>query len=84
MIESFCRVCGYDEGEDRWTGPDGAQYIICVCCGAESGVDDLDLAWVRRYRAKWIADGSPWFAPEERPVDWSLHRQMGQIPTVWR
>lgn len=39
MVESICRVCGLDEDDERWTGPDGAQYVICSCCGAESGVD---------------------------------------------
>jgi hypothetical protein len=47
MVENICRVCGLDEGEDRWTGPDGEQYIICPCCGAESGVEDIRLDWVR-------------------------------------
>ncbi len=84
MVESICRVCGLDEGEDRWTGPDGAQYVICSCCGAESGVDDLSQDWVRRYRAKWVNEGAAWFSPKERPVDWKLDRQMSRIPAAWR
>ena len=52
VVESVCRVCGLDEGGDRWTGRDRAQYVICSCCGAEAGVDDLDVPTVRRYRTK--------------------------------
>ena len=83
-MESICRVCGLDEGEGRWTGPDGAQYVICSSCGAESGVDDLDLDWVRRYREKWANEGAAWFSPDERPADWHLDRQMRQVPATWR
>jgi hypothetical protein len=84
VAESICKVCGLDEGYDRWRVPDGAQYVICSCCSAESGVDDLDLAWARRYRAKWINEGAAWFSPKERPADWQLDRQMRLILAVWR
>jgi hypothetical protein len=84
MVESICRVCGLDEDDERWTGPDGAQYVICSCCGAESGVDDLDLRWVREYRSKWIATGCTWFTPERRPTDWEPDRQMSGLPVAWR
>jgi hypothetical protein len=83
MVENICRVCGLDEGEDRWTGPDGAQYIICPCCGAESGVEDIRLDWVRTYRARWINEGCIWRFPEERPEEWQLDRQISQVPAVW-
>jgi hypothetical protein len=84
VVESICRVCGLDEGEERWTGPDGAQYIICSCCGAESGREDLALDWVRRYRTKWIDTGCVWFSPDQRPADWGLDRQISQVPAVWK
>lgn len=84
MVESICRVCGLDEGEDRWTGPDGAQYVICSCCGAESGVDDLSQDRVRRYRAKWMNEGAAWFSPQERPAYWQLDPQLSRIPVAWR
>jgi hypothetical protein len=58
MVESICRVCGLDEDDERWTVPDGAQYVICSCCGAESGADDFDLDRVRRYRTTWIDAGA--------------------------
>jgi hypothetical protein len=84
MGESICRVCGLDELDERWTEPDGAHYVICSCCGAESGVDDLDLKWVRGYRAKWITAGGAWFSPEQRPAGWRLDRQMRELPAAWR
>ena len=84
MVESICRVCGLDEDDERWTGAVRAQYVICSCCGAESGVDDLDLKSVRDYRSKWIAAGCAWFSPEERPADWQFDRQMSGLPASWR
>jgi hypothetical protein len=84
MVESICRVCGFDEDDERWTRSDGAQYVICSCCGAESGVDDLNLRWVRDYRSKWIAAGCAWFSPEVRPANWQLDRQMSGLPVAWR
>lgn len=84
MVESICRVCGLDEEDERWTGPAGAQYVICSCCGAESGVDDLNRRSVRDYRSKWIAAGCAWFSPQERPADWQLDRQMRGLPVAWR
>jgi hypothetical protein len=57
MVDNICRVCGLDEDDERWKGQDGAQYASCLCCGAESGVDDVDLRWDRDYRSTWIAVG---------------------------
>ena len=84
MVESICRVCGLSEDDERWAGTDRPQCVICSCCGAESGVDDLDLKSVRAYRTKWIADGSAWFSSEERSADWQLDRQMSELPAAWR
>lgn len=85
MVESVCRVCGFDDvGEERWTGPGGAQYVVCPCCGAESGVDDHDLPVARRYRAAWRAAGCSWFDPERRPDEWSADKQSERIPPAWR
>lgn len=84
VAETACRVCGFDEDDDRWTGPDGGQFVICVCCAAESGVDDVDLRMVRRYRADWHANGSPWFEPECRPPGWQASSQESAIPFGWR
>ena len=83
MVESVCRISGYDEDDERWTGPDGAQYVICPCCGAESGADDIRLDWVREYRWRWIGEGCVWFSPEERPADWDLESQIRQVPAAW-
>ena len=85
VIESVCRVCGYDDvGEERWTGPDVAQYVICPCCGAESGVDDYDLRSAREHRGRWVQAGCPWFAADQRPAAWSFDQQAALIPGAWR
>jgi len=84
MIETTCRVCGYDEGDERWTGSDGAQYVICPCCGAESGVEDIRLGWVRDYRSRWMAEGCPWRDRGEQPADWDADQQLRAVPDPWR
>jgi hypothetical protein len=85
VIESICRICGYDDvAEERWTAPNIAEYVICPCCAAESGVEDDGLRVVRKYRAKWVQAGCPWFTPDQRPDAWSFDLQAEQIPEAWR
>ena len=72
-----CRVCGWDLGEPAWNP--SAQYIICPCCGAESGVDDLDERQARRYLVFWVAAGGRWFAREQRPAGWSLASHLDRV-----
>lgn len=77
--ENRCRVCGWDFEE--LTRPDGfPSYLICSCCGAEVGVDDIDLKTIRKYRQKWIDRGAPWFSMKERPVKWSIQLQLESVP----
>ncbi len=83
-VETVCRVCGFDEGDERWTGPDGAQYVICPCCGAESGVEDVLLRWVRRHRLRWIRAGHSWWSRQEPPAGWDPDEQLAQVPPAWR
>jgi hypothetical protein len=85
VIESHCRVCGYDDvGEERWTARHVAGYVICPCCGAESGVEDIDLRLVRRHRAARVATNCPWFDPDLRPDIWDFDLQAERIPEAWR
>lgn len=73
MTENICRVCGYDDvGEERWTVPDGAQYVICPCCGAEPGIEDYNLQAVHEYRAKRVKAGCPW-------LTWACDRIIGPL-----
>lgn len=83
MPEERCRVCGLEEGEERWSAEGWPLYIICSACGAESGVDDLRVSGVRQYRDQWIKGGASWFAPEERPTPWSLGEQLGSVAPAW-
>lgn len=75
MREDVCRVCGWDHGEPAWA--DGEPlYLICDCCGAESGVDDVDPATVLAYRDLWVAADGPWFSAQLRPAGWSAVQQV--------
>ncbi|MEV8389948.1 MULTISPECIES: hypothetical protein [unclassified Streptomyces] len=82
--EHFCRVCGYDfEDVPTWVGI-FPQYVICNCCGMESGLEDEDLEKVRNYRAQWVANGAHWQDPKAKPSGWDLLSQIANIPKQWR
>ncbi len=83
MTSTHCRVCGWDFGEEPWL--DGApQYLICDCCGAESGVDDLGEQLAVRYLRWWIDRGCVWTSPAARPPDWRESSLRAQLGTVGR
>jgi len=72
----LCRVCGWSLGEPGWAGfDDSPQHIICDCCGAETGVDDITETSALRYRATWLARGAPWWQGTA-PPGWSATRQL--------
>lgn len=81
-----CRVCGYNREFDAWGGDDNLNfsYEICDCCGAEAGVEDFNPVVTRKYRQKWLESGYKWFSPSYKPDNWSLEKQMEQIPEKWR
>jgi hypothetical protein len=82
--ETFCRVCAYDDHlDDRYLVGE-PQYLICACCGSESGPDDLYPDLVRRSREKWVEGDRTWRDPEERPADWDADAALAALPAKWR
>jgi hypothetical protein len=51
-------------------------YEICPCCGVEFGNEDYILNSIKIYRENWINNGNNWFAPKERPNNWSLEEHI--------
>ena len=52
---SICRICGYDESPGEFWSQDGyPEYIICPCCGCESGYEDFNLKKIRKNRQVWL------------------------------
>ncbi|MEU6227020.1 hypothetical protein [Streptomyces sp. NPDC047042] len=84
LEETVCRVCGRDDGTLLWDGYGAPQYVICDCCGIESGLGDDHLSKVRETRGYWVAAGARWDVPGRRPKDWDLLGQLSRIPTEWR
>ena len=85
MTEGVCRVCGYDDDDERYSDRDVPEYVICPCCGAESGVDDSTLDEVRRYRSEWVRQGSGWWSSRaEMPSGLDVQSQMKLIPERWQ
>lgn len=85
VVESICRVCGYNDGDHRFNGLGHPEYVICPCCGSESGVDDSDLDQVRRTRAKWVEAGCSWWSPnDEEPTAWKPGLWRDRVPERWR
>jgi hypothetical protein len=92
-VETICRVCGYDTGEDLWTNDDqvsAASSIHCECCGMMSGYQDCLPASARKYREEWLAAGAPWRGRSTwrgrttRPHGWNVDRQLEQVPAPYR
>ena len=83
VVESRCRVCGLDEDDERFIGG-SPQYVICPCCGSESGVNDLFVEGVGRGRRAWVEGGRQWRDPEERPADWDPDAALAALPPKWR
>ncbi|MFF1302288.1 hypothetical protein [Streptomyces sp. NPDC058307] len=82
--ETTCRVCGRDDGEVLWDQHGVPQYVICDCCGIESGLGDDHLSKVRETRGYWVAQGAPWDVPKNRPTGWDALEQLSAIPAEWR
>lgn len=81
--ETSCRVCGFDEGDDRYFVGE-PQYVICSCCESESGLDDGGPEGVGRARRAWIEGGRTWRYPEHRPVGWDPDAALAALPAKWR
>jgi hypothetical protein len=53
---SICRVCGHNIAPDAFYNEYGdAEFIICDCCGCESGYQDATMQGIRTHRAAWLA-----------------------------
>jgi hypothetical protein len=83
-MEKVCRVCGFDDNDERWSSSGSPNYVICPCCAAESGVDDTTARMVRAYRGRWAKEGYPWFEKGQRPDPWSAEAQIASVPPEWR
>lgn len=82
--EAVGQVCGWGDGDAFYDETGAPTYLICDCCGGESGADDHDLRAARRYRAKWSSEGSPWFNPKARPSSWDPDAQFGNVTEGYR
>ncbi len=80
----ICSVCGYDQLESKQYYDDGnPTYIVCNCCGFESGFDDFDQGLtIEEYREKWIKDGCIWLIEYLKPANWIMEEQMKNIQKI--
>ncbi len=81
----FCRVCGLDQGEPPWdeNGNDPS-FVICDCCGTEAGYEDCSIESTKRARKVWLDCGGKWWEEKRKPIDWSLEKQLAQIPPAYQ
>ncbi|MDY6024791.1 hypothetical protein [Bergeyella zoohelcum] len=84
VLEYNCRVCGFDNYPDCFWTNDIPYYIICPCCGCESGNEDYSIEVVKRYREKWINGGADWVEPKEKPEKWNKEEQFKNIPQGYK
>ncbi len=80
-----CRVCGNIQDDPPW-GEDGKNptYDICDCCGVEFGYGDCNIDAIKSFREKWFEEGATWKYPKEKPINWSLEKQLTQIPQEFK
>jgi hypothetical protein len=81
MDKYVCRVCGLVNDEPPW-GDDAmtASFDMCPCCGVDFGYEDATAEAAGKFRKKWIAGGAKWISPDQRPVNWSLEKQLENVP----
>ena len=85
LAKYACHVCGLLQDSPPW-GEDGETplFEICACCGVEFGYGDATIIAVHRTRDRWLEKGAKWFMPKFKPIDWSLGRQLAQIPEMFK
>ncbi|NEA58978.1 hypothetical protein G3I60_33685 [Streptomyces sp. SID13666] len=83
-IETSCRICGLTDGKTHIWKDGEPLYIICECCGMESGIGDETLERVREYRGAWVGEGAKWSEPKRKPAAWNIFEQLANIPLRWR
>ncbi|MHA3046225.1 hypothetical protein JSO59_002475 [Riemerella anatipestifer] len=82
-MESICRICGHESNEYFWD--DGCPaYIICPCCGCESGNEDYTVESAKEYRTEWVDNGAKWFDEKLKPIEWILSTQLEKIPEDYK
>lgn len=78
-------MCGLGDGKTAlWDEFGAPQYLICECCGMESGIGDDNLAQVREVRGYWVGNGAKWHEPKFKPEPWDILQQLANIPPEWR
>ncbi|WP_234010486.1 hypothetical protein [Streptomyces sp. SPB074] len=94
-VETLCRVCGNETGDEEhpsWDRYGAPRYLICDCCGIESGLGDDAVAgtWegtvnLHSRRGTWVtARGAAWEDPGGRPPGWDLVEWMPRVPAGYR
>jgi hypothetical protein len=85
LPEFNCGVCGKIQAEPIW-GEDGRcpTFEICDCCEVEFGYTDCKLRAIKTFREKWLTAGAKWFDPKKQPANWSLEKQLKQIPDQYK
>jgi len=81
--ETVCRVGGWDDGDEFYDETGAPTYIICDCCGAESGLHEYSKKAAIRYRQQWIARGAVWSSPKAKPKDWDIDAQLQKVPAYF-
>ena len=85
-----CRVCGLEQGWDRWRP---RSHTICFCCLTEMGREDDTLGAVLIRRMIWLTNGAKFAAMMEdapdhwiAPDKWTLEdvtEQLKNVPEKW-
>ena len=76
----FCPICGFGPFTEPYQSIQElrSSFEICDCCGCEYGNDDTES-----YFEKWKSDGGIWFDKKQKPKNWVLENQIGNIIRPW-
>lgn len=79
----LCEICGYPYlTEPPYDNYGYGRYVICPCCGFESGYDDYPdkQKSYETWRKNWIAKGYPWFSKNILPPrNWNPEIQLKKL-----
>lgn len=84
MGKFICYVCGFPDLDKPPWKEDGItpSYEVCVCCGVEFGIDDINEAALNDYERSWFTGTGEWLINEGKPEDWSKEEQLKNILKV--
>jgi len=79
FINRSCHICGLRQLNPPRDENGIPSWEICDCCGAQAGIDDIDINMIRINRVRWLNGGATWVNPQYKPFYWDYKMQLEDI-----